>query len=294
MKYKFYDTCSLIKAVDHIWDDEDTFLVVSQITLQELESIKTASNKDPDVKYAARRLVHELDQNYSKYQVTFWDRKCEEQLREAMLPPNNDNKIIISVRNFANTLQEYDTLTFFTNDISCKHMARLLLPSSIKVSSFYEEVYDYDGYKEVYLDEEGMNQFYSNQDTNLYNLLVNQYLLIYDKETGECVDRLCWNKDDSGKEGYRRVSFINFNSRWFGDVKPMKGDDYQMLAADSLSHNRITMIKGRAGSGKTYLSLAYLIHKLERHHIDKIIVFCNTVATKNSAKLGLNTGMALV
>ena len=61
MKYKFYDTCSLIKAVDHIWDDEDTFLVVSQITLQELESIKTASNKDPDVKYAARRLVHELD-----------------------------------------------------------------------------------------------------------------------------------------------------------------------------------------------------------------------------------------
>jgi predicted ribonuclease YlaK len=50
------------------------------------------------------------------------------------------------------------------------------------------------------------------------------------------------------------------------------------------------MIKGPAGTGKTYLSLGFLLHKLERHDIDKIIVFCNTVATKNSAKLGYYPG----
>ena len=50
------------------------------------------------------------------------------------------------------------------------------------------------------------------------------------------------------------------------------------------------MIKGPAGSGKTFLSLAFLLHKLERGRIDKIIVFCNTVATKNSAKLGYYPG----
>ena len=63
-----------------------------------------------------------------------------------------------------------------------------------------------------------------------------------------------------------------------------------MLLADSLANNTITMVKGPAGSGKTYLSLGYLMHLLEGHNIDKIIVFCNTVATKDSAKLGYYPG----
>lgn len=36
--------------------------------------------------------------------------------------------------------------------------------------------------------------------------------------------------------------------------------------------------------------MAFLIHELEKNRIDKIIVFCNTVATKNSAKLGYYPG----
>ena len=50
------------------------------------------------------------------------------------------------------------------------------------------------------------------------------------------------------------------------------------------------MVKGPAGTGKTILSFGYLMSKLERGQIDKIIVFCNTVATKNSAKLGFYPG----
>ena len=50
------------------------------------------------------------------------------------------------------------------------------------------------------------------------------------------------------------------------------------------------MVKGPAGSGKTFLSLGYLLHLLDRGRIDKIIVFCNTIATKNSAKLGFYPG----
>ena len=60
--------------------------------------------------------------------------------------------------------------------------------------------------------------------------------------------------------------------------------------ADSFAHNKITMIKGPAGSGKTILSLGYLFSQLEKGKIDKIIVFCNTVATKDSAKLGYLPG----
>lgn len=70
----------------------------------------------------------------------------------------------------------------------------------------------------------------------------------------------------------------------------MKGDIYQMLAADSLAHNTITMIKGPAGTGKTYLSLGYLFSQLDAGKLDRIIIFCNPVATRNSARLGYYPG----
>lgn len=82
----------------------------------------------------------------------------------------------------------------------------------------------------------------------------------------------------------------NFNSSFFGKVKPYENDPYQKMLFDSLENNQITMVRGPAGCGKTYVSLAYLLYKLEHHELDKIIIFCNTVATANSAKLGYYPG----
>ena len=276
MMYKFYDTCSLLLKANHLWD-EDCTLVISSITLEELEHIKTSANKDPDVKFAARKVVHELDQHYGDYEIVI--QSSDFALSSLS---NEDGKIIACADWFARNHQD-DEVIFITNDLCCKHLARTVL--SIPVESYEEEAYDYDGYKEVYLDSEAMSNFYSNMNKNLFDLYINEYLLVYDQESGELVDRLCWTG-----EAYRHLSYDSFNSNYFGNVKPMKGDPYQSLAFDSLSNNKITMIKGPAGTGKTFISLGFLLHKLERNRIDKIIVFCNTVATKNSAKLGYYPG----
>jgi predicted ribonuclease YlaK len=74
----------------------------------------------------------------------------------------------------------------------------------------------------------------------------------------------------------------------FGKITPR--DDYQIAALDSLMHNQISMLRRPGGSGKTLLSFGYMFHLLERGKIDKIIVFCNTIATKGSAKLGYYPG----
>lgn len=50
------------------------------------------------------------------------------------------------------------------------------------------------------------------------------------------------------------------------------------------------MLRGPAGSGKSLLSLGYLFQKLESNEIDKIIIFCNTVAARNAARLGFYPG----
>ena len=74
----------------------------------------------------------------------------------------------------------------------------------------------------------------------------------------------------------------------FGKIKPK--DIYQQIAMDSMRKNKLTMIRGAAGTGKSYLSFGYLFYLLEKHEIEKIIIFCNTVATSGSAKLGYYPG----
>lgn len=280
MKYKCYDTCSLLEQAGHLFDSDEFTLVISSITLEELENIKTSGNKDPDVKYAARKVLTDMDEHYGAFEIVLYNDSYGDMMMRDGISLSNDAKIIACARHFA-AKHPQDEVIFVTNDLICRHIASMYFITEKVI----EEDYDYDGYKEVYLDEDGLIEFYSNQDKNLYDLFINQYLLVYDANSGDCVERLVWTGD-----GYRRLAYNTFASKWFGDVKPMKGDLYQSLVADSFSNNKITLVKGPAGSGKTYLSLGFLMHKLERNKIDRIIVFCNTVATKNSAKLGFYPG----
>ena len=85
----FYDTSSLLLKVDELLE-EDLF-AISSITLDELENIKTSANKDADTKYAARRLLHILDANPSKYKVAIlskviWSRLLSSTCPSPMIP----------------------------------------------------------------------------------------------------------------------------------------------------------------------------------------------------------------
>ena len=278
MNIKFYDTSSLLLKADSIFDDEEFFLI-SSITLHELEYIKNASNKDPDVKYAARYLLNELDVHSNNYGVVIYKEEFNKYIKRFEL--NNDLKILACACDYSKN-HPVDEVIFVTNDLCLKHIAKLYF--SNKVQSVKEDYDSYTGYKEIYLTDDEMTDFYQNFNQNKFNLHINEYLIIYN-EDHDIVDTLCWNGEE-----YRKLTFGNFNSEYFGKIKPLKDDIYQSLVADSFINNKITLVKGPAGSGKTFLSMAYLLHKLEKGHIDKIIVFCNTVATKNSARLGYYPG----
>ena len=59
---------------------------------------------------------------------------------------------------------------------------------------------------------------------------------------------------------------------------------------DSLHENQLTVIRGHAGTGKSYLGLAALFDMLEHYKIDNIYIICNPVAAKDFAKLGFLPG----
>lgn len=146
---------------------------------------------------------------------------------------------------------------------------------------------DYKGFEEKILNENEMAYFYGHLTENMYELIPNEYLILRN-ENEEIVDKFRW----TGYE-YQNIKFPNIKSNYLGTVKPYNGDIYQQMVLNSLSNNQITMIKGAAGTGKSYLALGYLMWLLEKHKIDKIIVFANPVPTANSAKIGFLPGSQL-
>ena len=284
MTYKFYDTCSLLLKTNNLFDEEDTKVVISSISLQELEDIKTANNKDSEIKYSARKLLNILNDNPKAYEIwVFKEEMLKPIIEKGFDHINNDLRILACAFNYDYT-QHPDETVFVTNDLALKAIANCFFGKDSIESVNEEQLDQYTGFKEIQLSDQELSDLYSNLNYNWFDLYINEYVIIKDCG-GSLVDRLCWTG-----ETHRRLNYKDFQSHWFGSVRPIKGDTYQMLLADSLTNNQITMVKGPAGSGKTYMSLGYLINQLENHKIDKIIVFCNTVATKDSAKLGYYPG----
>lgn len=280
----FYDTCALLTELKDAFKTNEKFYI-SSITLNELESIKTASYKDEEVKYNARMLLHLLEENEDKYQVILYDGKQEKFREKIGLLDNNDSKIITSAWTIYTQLNKPHNFVFKTKDLACKTLAKAHgLP--VEYSKTKEE--EYTGFKEVVLSEEGLAVFYQTflpNNMNDFCLLVNQYLIIKD-ETNKIVDTYKWTA-----AGYMKVSYMKFESKMFGSIKPK--DIYQQITFDSLSSNQFTIIRGRAGTGKSLIGLSYLFQELEKGHIEKIVMMVNPVATKDSCKFGFLPGTFL-
>lgn len=280
MMNKFYDTCSLILNKDNLFNTKERF-IISSITLDELENLKSSSKTDLDNKIAVRHLLHQLDEHIGDYEVCPFKEAMLDPIHEEDLSVNNDMKILATAIFYSNNINS--DIIFITNDLSLKTIARLFFDDS-QIESIYIED-KYKGYIIKQFDnEQEMEYFYSNYlSSPVYEeIQINEYLILKNPE-GEIIDRLVRTDD-----GYRNVSFETFDSKQFGRIRPM--DVQQQMAADSFTHNKLTMIRGKAGSGKSILALGYLFNQLEKGRIDKIIIFCNTVAAKGAAKLGYYPG----
>ena len=274
---RFYDTNALLNLLERAFEEE---FICSYVTLNEIEDIKTSGKKDEETKYKARKLSKLFDK-YSNYKVSIINyNEAVDELKSLGLKETPDNLIMLSA---LNCIKDGEDIVFVTDDICCKNIARDVFGLTVEGINKNEND-DYKGFTEVELNEEEMAYFYSHLQDNIYDVLVNEYLVIKN-ELGEVVDKFVWNGDN-----YLPIKFGKIDSKTFGTLKPYNGDIYQQFALNSLFNNKLTMLKGKAGTGKSYLALGYLFYLLDKGKIDKIVIFCNTVATMNSAKLGFYPG----
>ena len=86
----FYDTCALINDLEVAFKEP---FVIADVTLYELEDIKTSRAKDDEIKTKARKLLHLLKENKDKYTIVQAYHIYEEK--------NND--IIFNKKHFVST-----------------------------------------------------------------------------------------------------------------------------------------------------------------------------------------------
>lgn len=270
---KFYDTSSLLLMQEKAFEAP---FVISSLTIQELEHIKTSKNKTEDLRFSARNLVRLL-KKYDNYKVIIYTSDLENMLRENNLPITNDNLIVAT----AYIENKNNSIEFATDDLILSLVAKNIFKLTV-CSVKIDKTELYRGYREVTLTDDEMAVLYENLNENTYGFLTNEYLLIRNSD-GDIVDRRKWDGNSLVP-----IKFKSFKSKTFGNIKPL--DEVQQCGFDSLINNDITVMYGKAGTGKTTLPLAYIMNGLETQKFKKCYIVHHYETLRGAKTLGYEKG----
>ena len=317
---KFYDTSALLDL------PPDTLLaqqfLIADITLYELEDIKTSGKKDEATKAKARTVTRLLAEHPTAYTVVSIDYQQLLSILDGVpVKDNNDGTIMAAARWYLNELQnkldetfgevcdvgslvtiedyrkqkaEIDSIRFVTSDLSCFNLAQQVMKLPCELSLDTDGPHnDYTGWTKIPMDQggaEAMAMAYSKdaEQKNLFDTPTNGYILIPNADADGNTVGLRWDGSRYVPIKYKKIS-----NRFTGDIRPR--NDQQRLAFDMLQNDDITvkMLAGTFGSGKTMLMVSSAIDMIEKHKFDKLIWIRNNIEVKNTKELGALPGTLL-
>jgi predicted ribonuclease YlaK len=320
---KFYDTSALLDL------PPDTLLaepfLIADITLYELEDIKTSGKKDEATKAKARTVTRLLAEHPAAYTVVSIDyHQLFSILNDVPVKDNNDGTIMAAARWYLNELIEkkedaekiqtrtgvfeksaadelvakttadVDSFCFVTSDLSCFNLAQrvMKLPCELSLDSCGAHN-DYTGWTEVALEdsgEEALAMAYSKdvEQKNLFDTPTNGYVLIPNADADGNTAGLRWDGSH-----YVPIKYKNLNTAYSGKIKPL--NNQQKLAFDLLQNDDITikLLLGVYGSGKDFLMVNHAVDLIEKGKYDKIVWVRNNIEVKDTKEIGFLPGSML-
>ena len=276
----FYDTCALLNLQEEVF--EERFVICSQ-TFIEIENIKESRLKSDDVKYRARKMSKLLAKRPDDYIVAMVEDPCwlvHNELCERGMAETPDN-LICCTAYLCKDVLGIPEMTFVTDDLNCLNIAKKIFGLKAERSKRKIEE-EYTGFKIVTMSDEEMADFYEHPDINNYNLITNQYLII-EADDHSVIDCRRWD-GDTFKDLYKK----KVQSIYFDKLKPK--DIYQSCVIDSIMNNTLTAISGKAGSGKTLLSLMGSMSLIESGKYDRIVALFNPSKARGTTDMGFYGG----
>lgn len=276
----FLDTNALLNLGENAFKER---FIIAQKTLEEIENIKISSNKDNEIKYKARNIARLLDANENGYDVIAYSPEIKRIIDNHFLSETPDNIILASA--YYCNLNE--PVLVCSDDLNCKFISRNifgLTTKGINEINLVKNLDEYTGYKDVTLSDEEMSYFYLHSNENIFECLMNEYLIIR-KSDGEVVDYRKWNGEE-----YKAISYKQISSKFLGKIKPRNPE--QTLAFDMIQDKGITIkvLSGGFGSGKSYLMISNALKMIEDGRFDKLVYIRNPITVSNITEIGFLPG----
>lgn len=249
-------------------------ITIPMYVLEELDNLK---NKEGDKGFKARRALRNIEKYADDIEIYLpTDDEYRYFLPACWSTGKMDNEIINSAAILKSAGNQVKVLS---NDLNVRLKCESV---EIDAESYYEIIEINSGWLQVSLSEE---ECLSLDDEAIASMLkTGQYLLVDEKSTGDLF--AIYSRDNENK--IRCVVPRHIYSSHFGRIEAL--DEFQMCAIDSLYKDNLTVITGKAGSGKTLLSLSYALQEVLSGKRSKLIIFANPVKTRGSEQLGYYPG----
>lgn len=314
----FYDTSALLDLGAAAFEPAALPFLIADMTLHELEEIKTSGKKTEEIRYKARTVTrllaeHRDDGSYTVVAVPMTSLFYI--LDGKPISDNNDATIMATARwwldemnhNLEDSIEagltdaplqiqaNIDSFKFVTSDLSCANIASgiLQLPVEFTFPDAATTKNDYTGWTEVPMDqggEEALAMAYSKdvEQKNLFDTPTNGYVLIPNADADGDTAGLRW---DGSR--YVPIKYKNLNTAYSGKIKPL--NNQQKLAFDLLQNDDITikLLLGVYGSGKDFLMVNHAVDMIEKGKYDKIVWVRNNIEVKDTKELGFLPGSML-
>lgn len=273
-KERFYvaDTNVILSDIEKLHNYK---VVLLSHTLRELDKHK--SSRDVDLSYKARKSVRYIKANKDKFIFDLKNYRGSDLGEDFSSEYQDDNILKACVDN---------NYSIITKDVLLQYKAEGFGIEVVDLDNQrIESAQDYTGIHKVYVtssedDQQELAIIYEHPEINYYKLLINQYLIIYDKEkaithlddsvTYEVIDKFRWN-------GEKLIKLK------LPDRKIVKAKNEEQECALDMLYNKeipIKIIAGTYGSGKTYLTVKMaLYHVLEKGNHAKIMVIRNPLGS---------------
>lgn len=250
-------------------------VVISGSVLREVDKHKTSG--DPELEFMSREATRFIKANKDILLFDHRDYDAEKILGSEYSNEYPDNRILA-----AGVIHGGVISGDFNVELKAESFDVDFI--SFEQDGDYKEEVPYTGFTEVKMSQESFQEFYDNRlHLNEFDLLLNQYLIVYDKYTNEAIESFRWDG-----ALYTPVIRKTLKSVQLGDFEAW--DEYQACSIDAVMNHSIVRLSGSAGTAKTQIALSYGFQQLQAEKISKIIVFSNAVPTKGAMYHGLVKG----
>lgn len=276
----FFDTNVLLETPLEQLPD---LFYISEITLREIENIKTNFHKDELIKCKARQVARYLATHNNYEVLTLTEcQSCIDVDLYGLSKISPDEVICQMAAHLSHNLNAKNVI-FCTYDVNCYNLAKKIFGLNAQYGFKTNDDFNYKGYKTVVVSEKELDYFYEHLRENTYDLNINEYIYLVDEE-GKHIDTRRWTGDI-----YQEVFNKSINVNLI-HAKIKAKDEYQKMAIDSIYNNSVTFISGKPGSGKTLLALTSALNLIENNKYKRLIIMFNPTKVRGSVELGYYKG----